>query len=176
MPNWWFEAFEFLQNSTLGLRYAHLKMDWQNLRHLPQFWDKIDCYPLWTAITWVSWVHFLYVFYVGFYLVIIWLSIFIFLAQIFKLLSQVSLGSLWVLPLLFLNSLSLLPLHCSLSALRCQSLKTVLVVIIRTLGPRQGLIKPTHSIWPCLGTLLEQKYILSVLFPLTNKKLQENLI
>ena len=50
MPNWWSGAFEFLQNSTLGLRYAHLKMDWRNLPLLPQFWDKFDSYPLWTAI------------------------------------------------------------------------------------------------------------------------------
>ena len=50
MPNWWSGAFEFLQNSTLGLRYARLKMDYQKVALLPQFWGKIDGYPLWLDV------------------------------------------------------------------------------------------------------------------------------
>ena len=41
MPNWWSGAFEFLQNSTLDLRYVHLKMLSQKVALLPQFWDKL---------------------------------------------------------------------------------------------------------------------------------------
>ena len=39
MTNWWSdtEASEFF--STLSLRYAHLKMDWQNMSLLRQIWQ-----------------------------------------------------------------------------------------------------------------------------------------
>ena len=49
MPNWWSGVFEFLQNSTLGLRYARLKMLSQNMSLLPHFSFSFDGYPLWQA-------------------------------------------------------------------------------------------------------------------------------
>ena len=57
----WCWAFKVLKSLISNWS---LKMDWQKVSQEPQFWDKSNGHPLWTAITWtpevqLTWIHFL---------------------------------------------------------------------------------------------------------------------